>query len=86
MPSSPKGPVLALLASSVLWGLIWLPLKFFAGIGFGSVSLLLVAYGSLSVFGVPLMVRTYPHCGRPGARWQAYSCWAAMQTLPSIPA
>lgn len=64
MTESSRGPLLALIASSILWGLIWLPLKFFADLGFSSVALLLVAYGSLSVIGLPLLIRHARHWRR----------------------
>jgi drug/metabolite transporter (DMT)-like permease len=42
-------PVLALLAASVLWGLTWLPLKYFAGFGLEGVWVTLVGHGSVGV-------------------------------------
>jgi len=61
MPDSTRGPLLALIASSILWGLIWIPLQFFNSAGIGSVALLFIAYGSLSIIGFPLLVKTLPH-------------------------
>jgi len=57
MQQTSRGPLFALIASSILWGLVWLPLKFFAEAGFGSVSLLFVAYGSLTLIGLPVLIR-----------------------------
>ena len=56
--SSKRGPLLALIASSVLWGLIWLPLKWFGQSGINSLALLMVAYGALSVVCLPLLYRS----------------------------
>jgi drug/metabolite transporter (DMT)-like permease len=51
LPHQPRHlyPVLALLGSSVLWGLSWIPLKYFAGFGLRGVSVTLVAHGSVGV-------------------------------------
>jgi len=61
MPHSTRAPIVALIASSVLWGLIWLPLKYFSNMGFGSVALLFVAYCSLTVIGLPLLIKHARH-------------------------
>lgn len=45
----PLYPVLVLLAACVLWGLSWLPLKYFAGFGLQGVNVTLVAHGSVGV-------------------------------------
>jgi drug/metabolite transporter (DMT)-like permease len=58
LASSKRGPLLALIASSVLWGLIWLPLKWFGQNGINSLALLMVAYGALSVVCLPLLYRS----------------------------
>jgi len=65
MPHSSRGPLLALIASSTLWGAIWLPLKFFGDAGFSSVALLFVAYGSLTLIGLPLLMRHARQWRRP---------------------
>lgn len=46
-PIAPIFPVLVLLGASTLWGLTWLPLKYFAGFGIAGVNVTLVAYGSV---------------------------------------
>jgi drug/metabolite transporter (DMT)-like permease len=45
----PLQPVLILLASSMLWGLTWLPLKYFAGFGLEGSNVTLVAHGSVGL-------------------------------------
>jgi drug/metabolite transporter (DMT)-like permease len=50
-------PVLVLLASSVLWGLTWIPLKYFAGFGLQGVNVTLVGYGSVGVLALPWLAR-----------------------------
>ena len=42
----PRMPVILLLASSVLWGLTWWPLKYFNAAGLAGVPLILIAYGA----------------------------------------
>ena len=49
----PLYPVLVLLAASALWGLTWLPLKYFAGLGFRGVNVTLVGHGSVGALSVP---------------------------------
>jgi drug/metabolite transporter (DMT)-like permease len=49
----PLYPVLVLLGASVLWGLSWLPLKYFATWGLQGVSVTLVAHGSVGALAVP---------------------------------
>jgi len=53
----PLYPVLVLLAASVLWGLSWLPLKYFAGRGLQGVHVTLVAHGSVGALSVPWLAR-----------------------------
>lgn len=50
-------PVLVLLASSVLWGLSWLPLKQINGMGIDGILLTLGAYGIMAVVLTPLLLR-----------------------------
>src|SRR4051812_31173685 len=49
----PLHPVLVLLASSVAWGLTWIPLKYFAGFGLQGVNVTLVGYGSVGLLALP---------------------------------
>lgn len=44
--------MLVLLASSALWGLTWLPLKYFAGFGLAGLNVTLVAHGSVGLLGI----------------------------------
>ncbi len=43
----PLYPVLALAGASLLWGLSWIPLKYFGGFGVQGVTVTLVAHGSV---------------------------------------
>lgn len=47
----PVHPALVLLGASVLWGLSWLPLKYFATFDLKGVAVTLVAYGSVGLLG-----------------------------------
>lgn len=49
-------PVLVLLVSSFLWGLTWMPLKYFGGFGLQGVSVTLAGYGSVGVLAVPWLM------------------------------
>lgn len=53
----PVYPVLVLLCSSFLWGLTWLPLKYFGGFGLQGVSVTLAGYGAVGVLALPWLVR-----------------------------
>jgi drug/metabolite transporter (DMT)-like permease len=68
----PLYPVLALLTSSVLWGLAWLPLKYFAGFGLQGVSVTLVGHGSVGALALPWLWRTF-------RAWRA--AWRGMALL-----
>ncbi len=57
MSVSPRWPVLALVCSSIIWGATWIPLKYFASHGLDGAVLLLLAYGSVAVVGLPLLWR-----------------------------
>jgi drug/metabolite transporter (DMT)-like permease len=60
----PLYPVLVLLGASVLWGLSWLPLKYFARFGLEGVSVTLVGHGSVGVLALPWLMRRF-------RRWRA---------------
>ena len=60
----PQYPVLVLLGSSFLWGLTWLPLKYFGSFGLQGVTVTLAGYGSVGVLAVPWLLRSY-------ATWRA---------------
>ena len=53
-------PVVVLLASSVVWGLTWIPLKYFAGFGLQGVNVTLVGYGSVGVLSLPWLAYRWP--------------------------
>jgi drug/metabolite transporter (DMT)-like permease len=53
-------PVLVLLGASLLWGLTWIPLKYFATFGLRGVSVTLVAHGSVGVFAVAWLLWRLP--------------------------
>jgi drug/metabolite transporter (DMT)-like permease len=53
----PLQPVLILLGSSTLWGLTWLPLKYFAGFGLTGITVTLVAHGSVGVLACAWLLR-----------------------------
>lgn len=57
MPHSQRLPVLALVGSSIIWGCTWLPLKYFASAGLDGAALFFIAYGSVLVFALPLLLR-----------------------------
>lgn len=56
---NPVYPVLVLLAGSVMWGLSWLPLKYFAGFGLEGLNVTLVGHGSVGVLGAALLVARF---------------------------
>jgi drug/metabolite transporter (DMT)-like permease len=63
--ANPLYPVLVLFCGSVLWGLSWLPLKYFASYGIAGVSVTLVGHGSVGVLALLMLWRRL-------ARWQAH--------------
>lgn len=50
---TPRVATLALLASGLLWGLTWMPLKYFAGQQLTGLTLTLCTYGVVGVVGAP---------------------------------
>ena len=56
LPESPLA-FAALMGSGVAWGLIWIPLKFFAGLGLTGQMLALTAYALLGLAALPLIWR-----------------------------
>jgi drug/metabolite transporter (DMT)-like permease len=54
-------PVLVLLGASVLWGLSWLPLKYFAAHGLQGISVTLFGHGSVGALAIPLLARRARH-------------------------
>ena len=53
---NPLYPVLVLLAGSTLWGLSWMPLKYFGAYGILGVSVTLVAHGSVGALALPWLL------------------------------
>jgi drug/metabolite transporter (DMT)-like permease len=53
----PAYPVLVLVSASALWGLSWLPLKYFASFGIEGVPVTLVGHGSVGVLAIGLLWR-----------------------------
>lgn len=56
--------VLSLIASSVVWGLTWWPLKYFAQLGLDGHAIALVAYG-------PIALAALPFVWRERAQWRS---------------
>src|SRR5688572_14048530 len=54
---NPAYPVLVLITASVLWGLSWLPLKYFAGFGLEGIPVTLVGHGSVGVLALALLLK-----------------------------
>ncbi len=52
-------PVVVLLVGSVLFGLMWIPLKFFHTQGLGAIPINFVAYGVLSIVFFPLILKHF---------------------------
>jgi len=52
-------PVIILLFGSVLFGLMWIPLKFFHTQGLGAIPLNFVAYGVLSIIFLPFILKHF---------------------------
>jgi len=47
--------VLSLLASGLIWGLMWMPLKYFAAQGMGGLALILSTYGLIGIITLPVI-------------------------------
>jgi drug/metabolite transporter (DMT)-like permease len=72
---NPAYPVLVLMTASVLWGLSWLPLKYFAGFGLEGVPVTLVGHGSVGVLALGLLLQRR-------ARWRQQ--WRGMLLLAAV--
>jgi drug/metabolite transporter (DMT)-like permease len=68
----PLYPVLALAGASLLWGLSWIPLKYFGGFGLQGVTVTLVAHGSVGAVALGWLLL------RP-ARWRR--SWTGLLAL-----
>jgi len=53
-------PVIVLFASSILWGLSWLPLKGINSMGIDGIALIFVAYAILTLILSPLLFKEFP--------------------------
>jgi drug/metabolite transporter (DMT)-like permease len=75
---NPALPVLVLLSSSVLWGISWLPLKYFARFGLEGVSVTLVGHGSVGLLALPWLFLHAP-------RWRGHGrALAALGTVGGL--
>ena len=58
-PSSPDQPrlaVAALLLAGLLWGLTWIPLKYFGSQGLNGITLTMMSYGMVGVLALPWLI------------------------------
>ncbi len=53
-------PVIALLLGSALWGISWIPIKYFGEAGINGISLTLVGYGAVALILFPALIKQYP--------------------------
>lgn len=73
----PAYPVVVLMSASVLWGLSWLPLKYFAGFGLEGVPVTLVGYGSVGVLALGLLLHRRK-------LWRAAGQWRGLLLLAGV--
>ena len=62
---NPMLPVWVLIFSASMWGLAWLPLKYFAGQSLSGPMVALLTFGGLGLISLPLLVREFAqwkHC------------------------
>ena len=62
---NPMLPVWVLIFSASMWGLAWIPLKYFAGQGLSGPMVALLTFGGLGLISLPLLVREFAqwrHC------------------------
>src|SRR5215218_2933105 len=55
----PLYPVLVLLGASFLWGLTWLPIKYFGAFGLQGVTVTLAAHGSVGLLALPWLIYNF---------------------------
>ncbi len=77
----PLYPVLALLASSVVWGLTWIPLKYFGRFGLQGVNVTLVGHGSVGALALPWLAYRF---GAWRGSWRAMSLLATFGGLANL--
>lgn len=53
-------PVLVLLFGSILWGLSWIPFKYFRELGIEGIPLTFVGHGAVAALLLPLFIKQYP--------------------------
>ncbi len=53
-------PVIILLLGSALWGISWIPIKYFGEAGIDGISLTLVGYGTVALILFPALIIQYP--------------------------
>jgi len=68
MPHAALVPLLSLLASSVMWGLAWLPLQTLRKTGIDGVLVIVIAFGTAGLLMLPVLWRQRA-AWRGGARW-----------------
>lgn len=68
MPSSALWPLICLLASSVMWGLAWLPLHRLREAGIDGVLVIVLAFGTAGLLAAPLL-------WRQRAQWRGRGRW-----------
>jgi hypothetical protein len=83
MHTSTRLPVLALVGSSIIWGCTWIPLKYFASAGLDGAALFFIAYGSVLVFALPLLLRQVVPMAYTMAchRWYFLSGWVCQHRI-----
>lgn len=64
-------PVLVLFVASVLWGTTWWPMKALADAGLSGLPQILLAYGSVALLLLPVLVRQFP-------RWRIEARYIAL--------
>jgi drug/metabolite transporter (DMT)-like permease len=80
-PVPPLYPVLVLVGASVMWGLSWIPLKYFANYGLQGVSVTLVGHGSVGVLALPWLAR---HFSRFRPWWRGVLLLGTMGGLANL--
>lgn len=55
-PDQPRLAVAALLLAGLLWGLTWIPLKYFGSQGLNGITLTMMSYGMVGVLALPWLI------------------------------
>jgi drug/metabolite transporter (DMT)-like permease len=77
----PLYPVLALAGASLLWGLSWIPLKYFGGFGLQGVTVTLVAHGSVGALALGWLLL---HLARWRRAWTGLLALAACGGIANL--